>query len=488
MNFNELLDTTKEYGKIVELIYPICICSGLPGARVSEMVVFEEGGEGKILAMNRDYVEILIFSDLHLTVGSKVVRTNEFLHMNVGFELMGNVIDPLGKLLFPNPKFKTPQLKIDIDVHPEPIYARSRIKKQLITGITLLDQLIPLGMGQRELIVGDRKTGKTGTVFSIIKNQVSLGNLVIYAAIGKRSIEIKKIKQDFENAGIMDKVCIVASSLSSSPSLIDLTPYAAMGIADFLKNNKKDVLIVFDDLSTHAKFYREITLMAKKFPGRDSYPGDMFYKHAKLLERAGNYIVEKSEVSITALAIAETVEGELTDYITSNLISITDGHILFDQKSFNKGIRPAVNVFLSVTRVGKQTQSALCRDSTSNLLSFLNKYEKAMEFSHFGSELSAESVQILNLGNKLYKLFEQSIDEIVPINVQLFLIAIIWKNIIPDLKLIQLSLIKQLIVKNYASKPNISKFIDTVTSAKDFNELLLNCEKQKQEVLKICAI
>ena len=488
MNFNELLDTTKEYGTIVELIYPICICSGLPGARVSEMVVFEEGGEGKVLAMNKDYVEILIFSDLHLTVGSRVARTNEFLHMKVGFELLGNVIDPLGNLLFPNPKFKSPQLKIDIDVHPEPISFRSRIKKQLVTGITLIDQLIPLGMGQRELIVGDRKTGKTGTVFSIIKNQANSGNLVIYAAIGKRSIEIKKIRQDFENAGIMDKVCIVASSSSSSPSLIDLTPYAAMGIADFLKNNKKDVLIVFDDLSTHAKFYREISLMAKKFPGRDSYPGDMFYKHAKLLERAGNYIVEKSDVSITALAIAETVEGELTDHITSNLISITDGHILFDQKSFNKGIRPAVNVFLSVTRVGKQTQSFLCRDTTRNLLSFLSKYEKAMEFSHFGSELSAESLQTLKLGDKMYKLFEQSVEEVVPINVQLFLIATIWKNIVPDLKPVQITAVKQTIIKSYASKSEVKTFIDKITTAKDFSELLVNCEKEKQEVIKLCAI
>lgn len=488
MQFEDYLKNTGEYGIVEEVFYPICKCSGLPGARVSEIIIFEEGGQGKVLTLNKDSVEILIFSDSKITVGSKVARTGEFLHVLAGEQLLGKVIDPLGNLYFEDKDFKKPTVKMDVDIHPDSISARTRIKKQLVTGITLIDQLIPLGMGQRELIVGDRKTGKTGTILSIIKHQVELGTIVVYAAIGKRSIEIKKLKQDFENVGILKNVCIVASSSSDSPSLVDLSPYSAMGIADYFKSIKKDVLIVFDDLSTHAKYYREISLIAKKFPGRDSYPGDIFYKHAKLLERAGNYLVDGGDVSITALPVAETVEGELTDYITSNLISITDGHILFDQNSFNKGIRPAVNVFLSVTRVGKQTQTPLCRDTTRTVLEFLTKYDRALEFSHFGSELSPESKQVLTKGEKMYKLFEQNINQSIPLEVQLFLISVIWNDLLPELKPSFIPVLKDKILNLFNTDKSLKADLQNIFKLKNFVDYSNKIVEQKEKYLKVCRI
>ena len=261
-----------------------------------------------------------------------------------------------------------------------------------------------------------------------------------------------------------------------------------MCLATYFKNKGRDVVVVFDDLSTHAQFYREITLLSKKFPGRDSYPGDIFYKHAKLLECAGNYNVNNNEVSITALPVAETREGELTDYITSNLISITDGHILFDQKSFNKGIRPAINISLSVTRVGKQTQQSLAREITRNLLTFLNNYDKALEFSHFGSELSASSKQSILIGEKMYKLFEQNIDETMPINVQQFLIAVVWKEVLTNIKPYQIPIVRKKIINDYINNKETQKYIDSLVTQNNLDDLLNVIEKEKDKIISLCKI
>src|SRR5258708_6702594 len=290
---------------------------------------------------------------------------------------MGQTINPLGELLDPSLPFTEPQELRDIDAKPVGISGRQKITSPRVTGISLIDLLIPLGRGQRELIIGDRKTGKTSLLMTTIKKQVSEGVIAIYAAIAKKKSDIKRLQEFFVQEQIMDKVIIVATSSYDSPSLIYQTPYAAMAIAEYFRDQGIHSLLILDDLSTHAKFYRELSLLARRFPGRDSYPGDIFYVHSRLLERGGNFKHKTAgEVSITVLPVVEIVEGDFTGYISTNVMGITDGHIYLDSNIYYQGMRPAVNIPLSVTRVGRQTVDKLTRDVNKNLTSFLANYEK----------------------------------------------------------------------------------------------------------------
>src|SRR5581483_5765076 len=351
-DFLTYLKETEEVGYISQVINFLIEIEGLPSARLNELVVFETGEIGRITTIAHKSVEVITFSKTSVKVGTRVTRTNEFLMVGVGDGLLGKTVDPLGASLDPqNPIGKLSELR-PIDVTPGGIDTRSRITKPLETGATLVDLIIPLGMGQRELVIGDRKTGKTSFLIQAILTQAKRGTICIYAAIGKKTLDIKKIEELFQKSGIAKNTVVVASSSQDPVGVIYLTPYTAMTVAEYFRDSGRDVLVVLDDLSTHAKFYREISLLGRRFPGRNSYPGDIFYTHAKLLERAGNFKTAKGPVSITCLPVTEAVQGDLTGYIQTNLMSMTDGHIYFDNDLFSKGKRPAVNTFLSVTRVG----------------------------------------------------------------------------------------------------------------------------------------
>src|SRR3989344_1518394 len=482
-DFNTILNEIGEYGVVDQVFHPIVRASGLPGARVNEIVLFETGDLGQVVVLNRDLIEIVNFSKHPIKSDTKVVRTNTQLSIPVGLEYLGSLIDPLGNLLFEGKDFKKSNETKHIDQKPPKIYERIRINEQLETGITVLDILLPIGKGQRELIVGDRKTGKTSVFLTLIKNQAKKGLIIIYAAIGMRGVEIKKLKEYFEREGVMKNIVIVATSSQDSPSLIDLTPYSAMTMAEYYKDMGKDVITIFDDLTTHARFYREISLIAKRFPGRDSYPGDIFHRHAKLLERAGNFKhPEKGNVSITCLPVAETNQRNLTDYIVSNLIGITDGHILFDIESFNKGVRPAVNIFLSVTRVGKQTQDKLSRDINKELMIFLIKYERAQRFSHCGAELSREIKDTLVRGKQIYNFFEQGYDTGIPLTVQKIAISMIWSGLFLEEETPQIGKKRNILLNKYNEQAETREFINQLINVENFKELNENVEKYKQRL------
>ena len=245
--------------------------------------------------------------------------------------------------------------------------------RPMFTGMTLVDLMIPLGRGQRELVLGDRKTGKTQFLLQAALAQASVGTVCVYACIGKKKAEILRVKEFFAKEGILDKTVIVASSSQDSTGEIFTCPYTAMAVAEFFRDRGQDTLVLLDDMTTHAKFYREMSLLLRKFPGRDSYPGDIFHIHSKLLERSGNFVIKKDgnemDVAITCLPAAETIQGDLTGYIQTNLMSMTDGHIYFDNELFFKGRRPAINPFISVTRVGYQTQTSLRKEMWAALVS-----------------------------------------------------------------------------------------------------------------------
>src|ERR1700722_6888184 len=430
-HFDQLLLASGEYGIAYQVSHPIVFIEGLPTVKTREVILFETGQRAEVFAINRGKVEARIFSHEPVTVGTKVTKTNQLLSIAVGPELLGHTIDPLGDPLDPAASFIKPKERRDLESTPVGISGRKKITKHMITGISLIDLLIPLGIGQRELIIGDRKTGKTSLILTTIKNQVSTGVIAIYAAIAKKKSDIKRLQECIVHEKLMDRTIIVATSSYDSPSLIFETPYAAMAIAEYYKDQGINTLLILDDLSTHAKFYRELSLLARRFPGRDSYPGDIFYVHSKLLERAGNFKhPTKGEVAITCLPVIEIVEGDLTGYVSTNVMGITDGHIYLDSNIYYQGLRPAVNIPLSVTRVGRQTVDKLTRDVNKNLTAFLADYEKLQNLSHFGQELTDDVKKQLRIGELVYKFFNQPYQLTIPLTIQLIILSMILQNII----------------------------------------------------------
>ena len=369
--FEEFLKKTGEVGYVDEMIHSVAYISGLPEAQAYELVVFENGDFGEIISLGEHHLEVVPFSKTSFPLGSRVARTNAFLQVGASKNLLGKSIDPLGNVLeyLDGDKASTQDGATyrRIDQRAPGVLERKKTDRPLETGVALVDLVIPLGKGQRQLVVGDRKTGKTNFLVQAIFNQAKQGTVCIYAAIGKKRIETKRALEVLKSKGIVDNLITVATSPADSPGLIFATPYTAMSIAEYFRDQGHDALVILDDLTAHAKYYREISLLAKRFPGRSSYPGDIFYIHSRLLERAGNF----KTGSISVLAIAELIFGDLSGYIQTNLMSMTDGHIYFDTDFYNQGRRPAINPFLSVTRVGFQAQTPLVRDLSRTLSSYM---------------------------------------------------------------------------------------------------------------------
>ena len=527
-DFKYYLDKNKEIGFVEKSLHTLVYISGLPRARPSEVIIFETGEVGQVLSLTEEYVEVLLLSKTRVHVGTKAARSNSHLTIDVDDSLLGKTVDSLGTPMgmsknTPKNTKKTTSLPRPIEVLPPGIDKRKNIDKSLETGVTMVDLVIPLGKGQRELVVGDRKTGKTQFLLQAVLSAALTGTIAIYAAIAKKQQDIKMIEEFFKSHGIDKSSVIVASSSADPAGEVFLTPYTAMTIAEYFRDQGKDVLIILDDLTAHAKYYREITLLARRFPGRSSYPGDIFYVHSRLLERAGNFKVNSQnikdtngqskgvaqtgqvgnpdaikakkskvikgngaiDVSISALPVAELVMGDLSGYIQTNLMAITDGHIFFDIDLYNAGRRPPINPFLSVTRVGRQAQTPLLRDLSGQLTSFLVGVEKVSQFIHFGAELSDESRKTLALGDRVTALFNQPSDTIIPTNMSVILLAGLWGGYWKDTKVDEmLGEFRQIIEyynkdKVYSGKMknlvrNMDKFMDLVDFIKKDDSVILN--------------
>jgi F-type H+/Na+-transporting ATPase subunit alpha len=483
--FNQLLDKIGEYGVVYQVSHPIVMIDGLPKVKSREVILFESGEKGEVYAINRGKIEARVFSREPIKVGTKVVRTDELLSIPVGMELLGQSINPLGEAFDETKPFKAPKEMRELDIKPIGISGRRKITSQLATGVALIDMLVPLGKGQRELVIGERKTGKTSLLLTTVKKQVNEGAVVIYAAIGKKKSEIKKIEEFFVKENLFNRIIMVATSSYDSPSLIFHTPYAAMTIAEYFRDEGIQSLIIMDDLSAHAKFYRELSLLSRRFPGRDSYPGDVFYIHSKLLERAGNFIHPSvKEVSITCLPIVEIIEGDFTGYISTNLMGITDGHIYLDSNIYYQGMRPAVNVSLSVTRVGRQTLGKLPREVHKILMAFLSRYDKLQNLSHFGQELTDDVKRALNMGDLIYKFFKQPYEETIPINVQMIVLSMIFNKIIENNE--ALNKIKKGLMAAY-NEPIKQKMLINITETNSLDTFNDNILKNKDTLIKLAT-
>ncbi len=481
--FEEYLKDIGEYGEVVQINKPLVTVSGLPHVRAREIIIFESGAHGEIFSINEHTAEIILFTAIEPLMGERACRTNEFLTIAVGKDLLGKMIDPTGIVLNQSGQSHGTETR-ELHVRPEGIDKRATIKTPLSTGMTVVDMMLPLGRGQKELVIGDRKSGKTSFVLTAIKAQIQQGLVVVFAGIARKRSSIKRVMEFFEKEKINDKIVMVVTTSFDSPGLIYLTPFTALSIAEYFRDQGQDVLVVLDDLSAHSKFYREMSLVAGRFPGRDSYPGDIFFTHARLLERAGNFIYDKKEVSITCLPVVETIESDLTSYIATNLMSMTDGHLFFDQGTFAKGRRPAINVPLSVTRVGRQAQSALKRDINHKLTAFLNLHEKMQNLAHFGAELSGKVQNILAMGDKLFTFFNQGNFVVIPETVQLTVFALIWANLLPQEKIEET---REKLMEQYTNEA-VKKLLSEITTTETLDELILHISQKRDELFKITGL
>jgi len=476
----------EEYGIVDSVNYPLSQVRGLPSVKPGELVKFESGALGRVMSFTQNLAEIMILSQEAIKVGSQVEHFQEETSVPVGDGLLGQVISPLGVALI-GAQVETESRPLENPIPP--LFERTRIVFPLRTGVSLVDMLLPLGRGQRELIVGDRKTGKTAFALKTMRKQAQEGSIIVYAGIAKKTDEIKRI-QAFTKAEGIDKQTVIVASFPHEPaSIISLTPHTAVRIAEHFRDEGKDVLVVLDDMTNHAKYYRELALLGKRFPGRDSYPGDIFFEHARMLERGGSFIHPKDSsksVHITFLPLAETANSNLTDYIISNLISITDGHLLFDTTLFQQGRRPAIHTSLSVTRVGKQTQTPLQRDITRKLSTFFNKFEKTKNLTHFAAEISPESQRLLQTGKILASFFDETNEVSLPSPIQLTLVAMIWLGWMSTLGKKTLQRYRDSLLKTYTENKEIAQQLDELCEAENFEDFLKIVKEKQHWLMQLC--
>lgn len=488
MDFEDQIKKFGEYGIVERVTYPIVRVSGLPNVYNKEMVIFENNSRGEVFSLYEHHADILMVTREIPELGSRVARTGEYTSMSLCKEMLGHVVDPFGAFLEDYPTQRTdPQVR-ELDHVPVLIPERQIITEPFFTGYSMVDSIIPLGKGQRELIIGDEKTGKTSFVLGVTRSCVELGYIVVYAIIGGKRQEVTQVVDFLRQEKAFDRSVIVFSPCDIAPGSVFYTPYAAMTAAEYF-STYADVLVVMDDLTTHAKYYRELALLAGRYPGRDSYPGDVFYAHSRLLERAGVIKGQDDKTrSITCLGIGHTSDNDVTDYIISNLISITDGHLLFDRKELLKGRSPSINVGMSVSRVGKQTRDPLAQDIGRNAMNFLiTKYEKTYALSHFGEEMSEESKQILAKGKLLYDFFNQSSSIGVPHEVQLLFVVMIMSGVFDDIHQ-DIQTLRDTYVSSYVSNKQTMAITASLQKHTNFSDMAEDIRSRKEIFLELCKV
>lgn len=396
-----------QLGRVLTVSDGICWMDGLADIMYGEVIEFECGDRGMILDIQPDKIGCVIFGEYeHIESGSKVRRVGRIASVPVGESLLGRVIDPRGNPIDGNGHLFFED-KRPIEVSAPAILDRAPVDTPLLTGIKAIDALVPIGKGQRELIIGDRQTGKTAIATDTIINQKGKGTVCIYVAIGQKESLISEIKENLEKHGAMEYTVIVSASASESAALQYIAPFSGTAIAEYFMYKGKDVLIVYDDLSKHAVAYRELSLLLHRPSGREAFPGDIFYLHSRLLERSAHLSEKLGGGSITALPIIETQAGDISAYIPTNVISITDGQIFLDAELFNEGQRPSINVGLSVSRVGGSAQSKLMKQVSGSLRTKLAQYRELQDFTQFGTDIDDVTKKTLDSGRRLMSTLKQ---------------------------------------------------------------------------------
>ena len=396
-----------EGGTVISAADGVVDVKGMDKAVYGEIVTFDTGAKGMVESVEPDHLGVMLFDDIEkVGVGTMVTRSGKRAGIPVGDAFLGRVISPLGEPIDGKGPIEAVGYN-PIEKQAPGILERQSVATPLHTGILAIDSMFPIGRGQRELIIGDRQTGKTSIATDAILNQKDTGVLCIYVAIGQKASSIARVAGDLQKHGAMSYTTIVAATASDSAPLQYIAPYAGTALAEYFMSKGKSVLIVYDDLSKHAVAYRAISLLLRRSPGREAYPGDVFYLHSRLLERSCRMSDKLGGGSITALPIVETQAGDVSAYIPTNVISITDGQIFLESALFNAGNRPAVNVGLSVSRVGGAAQTKAMKKANANLRIELAQYKDMESFAQFSSDLDAETRRQLDHGKALTEMLKQ---------------------------------------------------------------------------------
>ena len=466
-----------EVGQVLSVGDGIARVYGLDNVQAGEMVEFSAEIKGMALNLEKDNVGVVIFGDdRSIKEGDIVKRTKAIVDAPVGKNLLGRVVDGLGNPIDGKGDLDKKISRKRVDVKAPGIIPRQSVNQPMQTGLKAIDSLIPIGRGQRELIIGDRQTGKTAVAIDTIINQKEINKsgeekdklYCIYVAIGQKRSTVAQIVKSLEDAGAMEYTTIVSATASDPAPLQFLAPYTGCTMGEYFRDNGMHALIIYDDLSKQAVAYRQMSLLLRRPPGREAYPGDVFYLHSRLLERAAKLNDDKGGGSLTALPIIETQAGDVSAYIPTNVISITDGQIFLETELFNQGIRPAVNVGLSVSRVGSAAQTKAMKKVAGSIKLELAQYREMAAFAQFGSDLDASTQKLLNRGSKLTELLKQDQYSPMPVAQQVIAVFSGVRGFLDDVELINIKNTEKKIYEEIkSSNPEI---IDSINNTGKLEE------------------
>ncbi len=469
----------KEVGRVLEVKDGVALVSGLENLSYGEVVEFETGQKGYAIDLNEKETGIIILDDyLPIKANDEVYRLNYTLSIPVDESLLGRIVNPLVEPLDGKDKI-TSKTFYPVEKIAPGVIKRQSVNTSLQTGIKAIDALIPIGRGQRELIIGDRGTGKTTIAIDTIINQKGQDVICVYCAIGQRNSKVASVIETLTKNDAMDYTIVVSASASDPASLQYLAPYSATAIAEYFMDKGKDVLVVYDDLSKHAWAYRQISLILRRPAGREAYPGDVFYLHSRLLERSCRLSEKYGGGSITGLPIIETLEGDLSTYIPTNVISITDGQIFLETDLFNAGVRPAINIGLSVSRVGGNAQTKAMKKVAGKLKLDLAQYREMAAFSQFEGDLDEETKKFLNRGARLTQILIQDKNKPYSLALEVALIYAANSGFLDNIPLAEITKTEERLITHLLTKGK--KWVEKINKTKVLEE---NDEKELEKLIK----
>ena len=470
----------QEIGTVQSVGDGIARIDGIDHAAYGEIVIFDSGVKGMVQDVRADSIGVILFgSDVEIKEGSRVVRTGKRAGIGVGDAMLGRVVDALGAPIDGKGEIKADDYR-PIEHKAPGVITRKEVNQPLQTGILAIDSMFPIGRGQRELIIGDRQTGKTALAVDTILNQKGNGVICIYVAIGQKASTVAQIVNTLKTHGAMDYSIVVSATASDPATLQYIAPYSGAAIGEHFMDEGKDVLIIYDDLSKHAQAYRAISLLLKRPPGREAYPGDVFYLHSRLLERACRRDEKYGGGSMTALPIIETQAGDVSAYIPTNVISITDGQIFLESDLFHSGQRPAVNVGLSVSRVGGKAQTKAMKTVAGTLRIDLSQYREMESFTQFSSDLDEATRNMLDYGRSLYQLLKQPLYHPMSVAKQVILLCAANEKLLVDVGADKMEVFKDdLMTFMETEHPEIvSEITDTGKISDELKEQVLSAVRQ----------
>jgi F-type H+/Na+-transporting ATPase subunit alpha len=458
----------EEVGRVMDAGDGIARISGLSNAMSGEMLEFPDNVAGVVLNLDKSEIGAIILGDfIKIQEGDIVKCTGNILQVPVGEALLGRIIDPLGNPLDNKGPLKNEQFG-PVEFNAPGVVERQAVKEPLQTGIKAIDSMIPIGRGQRELVIGDRSIGKTAILIDTIINQKGKDVYCIYVVVGQKTATIARLIEKLEEAGAMDYTIIVSATAKTPASLQYIAPYAGCAIGEYFMHNGKHALVIYDDLSKHAVAYRQLSLLLRRPPGREAYPGDIFYLHSRLLERAAKLSEEKGGGSLTAIPVIETKAGDISSYIPTNVISITDGQIFLEMDMFNAGIRPAVNPGISVSRVGGNAQINAMKKVAGMLRLDLAQYRELETFAKFGTELDKETKKQLARGERTVEILKQGQYAPMDVEDQVLILFALTNGYLDDIEVKSL----QRFEKEYLEfiHSNCADIVEELKKTKDIDE------------------